>query len=273
MRYLFGYISVVILVTFTISCGGSNGKNKKPSGPAETPDAPDFCKTVQSSSNSILTQEGISDLITNICKNSSDIEKKMYAGSGTPKMIEIQTTNNVNNQTTFVHYQGGIKVTDVSPKLYFNMMKDQAKYSMDDDNSEITTAHGYQTDPDIKGYDVTKQTDSQINYSYHKTVDEGGENPADFIYDGIANFVTLEEDSLYVVTNKLDPSDTSGTVKDMYSVSIIVKDSNGSKVYNEMTQTADNAGQHDLSVERAEGFFQDDAKRAHKNALRYKQRH
>ena len=256
MKNLFVYVSTIIIVTLTLSCGKSSGP-KHPSNPAtETA----FCKKIQSSTESVLNDSGIKSLIEDICKNTADIENVMYKGETAKNPIVIEEKDNGDN-TSYVYYQGGLSLSDVSPETYFEMVKHQA---LDDgviSGDDYSFAEGV-------SYNVVEKSDSEVIYDYDKQINI--ENNTDtFSYKGVANFFTIEKDTIYVATSRLSDDDEHISVNDMYSVSIIVKDGKGSKIYAAMSQTADNHNQHDSSVKEAKKFFKKDQENSYHNAEQY----
>ncbi len=213
----------------------------------------DFCKTVTSSSNSVLTQEGISDLITNICDKVSSIQ--LYSGSGEAKIIDLGSK--MMDSEYFVHFLGGIELDTVPASVYYNMVKDQARGEL-----ESKLGDKFKYDSSVT-YTINKKSNSKVEYTYEK--DETDSTLVD--YDGMAQFVSLEDNKLYVVANKLTQAKD---VTNMYSVSIIVSSNNGegTRVYMSLTQTANSHGQSN-ALEKSQKFFKQDAKYTYENAVNY----
>lgn len=262
MKSLPLYLGMVIIGIFMMSCSDSSHPPRVPSTPSE---GPDFCAKVQSSSNAALTNSGIKTLINDICTNVTDIGKVLYNGSGVPNVKVITESEESDNQSK-VYYQGGLRFNDVSAKLYFSMMKTQAECG-DNSKCEISKSNGYEMDETVTEYSP-KVSGSTIKYSYKKEIESASET-TEYEYEAIADFITIEENSLYVVTNRLDKK---GEVKNMFSVTIITGDTASSKAYMGMTQTANNHGNHDNSVAKSVKFFKEDAQRSYNNALVYKKR-
>ena len=259
MKSISLYLGSIVIVIFMISCGGSS---KPPRTDPATSEA--FCNKVQASTESALTNDGIKSLIDDICKDTDSIKKALFDGSGTPGIKVVKESEESEDLST-VYYQGGLKLSDVSAKLYFNMMKDQAECKGDD--CEVSEANGYEMDKSVTKYSPTVSGNS-VKYTYQKDVTTGNEI-TQYEYQAIANFITIEEDSLYVVTNKLNKE---GEVKKMFSVNIITGDTSSSMAFMGMTQTADNHGNHDSSISKSKKFFKEDAQRSYHNAQNYKKR-
>lgn len=253
---------ILVLLGFNLSCSSSS---KKKTNPAISDS--NFCKTLRSSFDSILTSPGISTLINDICKDGDQakIDKIMYSDpSDSAQIISKNPNENVSNGYYRVYFQGGISLAEVPSSVYFDMTKTQVK-------GELKAKLGghYQYDPSIN-YTPTFKSESKVKYIYQKM--EANNTPIE--YAGVTDFLTLGPDSLYVVVNQLDEQENKKhsfkeEVLKMYSISIITQNAEGSKIYAAMTETANNHTDGKDCIKKAEDFFKKDIERTYKNAIRY----
>ena len=248
-------LSTILILTLGLVISlslGSCSSTPSPSGPHSEP-ITDFCKTVTGSSNSVLTQDGIADLISSICNRVSSIQ--LYRGSGEAKIIDLGSK--MIDSEYFVHFIGGIELDTVPASVYYNMVKDQARGEL-----ESKLGDKFKYDSSVT-YTINKKSSSTVEYTYEK--DETDSTLVD--YDGMAQFVSLEDSELYVIANKLTQAKD---VTNMYSVSIIVSSNNGegTRVYMSLTQTSNSHGQSN-AIEKSQKFFKQDAKYTYENAMNY----
>lgn len=259
-------ILLLVICVFGFSCSDSAQKKTG----TETTSSSDFCKKITSSSNSNLKNTGIKTLIEDICEkgDQSKIDSNMYTGTNKAKVIkkDEDATTGDNNDQYRIYLQGGLSLSSVPASVYFEMMRLQARGELKSKLGESKYSYNKSVD-----YKVTSKSDSKIKYHYTKHNEDNDGTKTDVSYAGIANFVTIETDSLYVVTNLLDDSDKfgEGEVSRMYSISIITQNDEGSKVYAAMTQTANNHGQGGDCIKKSQEYFTDDMEYSYKNAINY----
>ena len=266
MKKIFLLVLSLVISVFVFSCSDSG---QKKSG-TETTSSSDFCKKITSSSNSNLKSKGIKTLIEDICENGdqSKIDKNMYTGSTNNAEIIVKDQDAAtgdHNDYYRIYLQGGLSLASVPASVYFEMMQLQARGELE---NKLGSKYLYHNSVEYK---VTSKSASKVKYHYTKTDKDDHGTPTDVSYAGVANFVTIENDSLYVAINQLDDSDDfgGGEVSRMYSISIITQSGEGSKIYAAMTQTANNHGQGKRCIDKSQDFFTTDMKYSYKNAINY----